>query len=111
MTEISLLFDEKVPIKNTLRHKLPFPKILSKHATAIILTFFGKKNEVYRFLQILNHTGRAFCVYQKGLKGFLVSDPVYYKHLSAEAIAFDRQIELDRYFGKMKIGKLQVKCI
>ena len=38
----------------------------------MILTYFGRQDKVYLLLQVISHKGRAFCLQQGGLKGFLL---------------------------------------
>ena len=67
-------WDTKVAIKEDKRHGQAFnPSLPSNHTTAVVLSFFGLKNEVCRMLQTLSHQARAYIVNQNGLPGFLVA--------------------------------------
>ena len=46
---------------------------------AVILSYVGHKSAVYVLLQGLSHKARAFCVKQRGLKGFLTNKPMEQK--------------------------------
>ena len=64
-------FDVKLELRKELRHLLPFPYILSRLPTALILQFYGLRSEVCQILQVLSHTSRAYIVNEDGLKGFI----------------------------------------
>ena len=51
---------------------LPFIKIKSRLATAIILSYHGYREEVIQMLLCLNHISRAYIVNSDLLNGFLV---------------------------------------
>ena len=63
----------KLALLADYRNKLPFTRLSSRHATAVIMSFFGDKSEVSKLLQRLSHTTRAFFVNAKQLKGFLLN--------------------------------------
>ena len=44
----------------------------SRHATAVVMSFFGDRAVASKLMQRLNHTSRAFFVNAKQLKGFLL---------------------------------------
>ena len=61
----------KVQIKNKYLESLPFGKLESRYGIAIMLSFYGDNEEVYRLMQIVNHKARAYIVNTEGLKPFL----------------------------------------
>ena len=52
----------KVFIKDKYLESLPFGKLESRYSTAIMLSYFGDNEEVYRLMQTVNHKTRAFIV-------------------------------------------------
>ena len=64
-------FDIKIKIRSELIAKWVFG-IKSRLPIAIILSFFGYREEVVPLLQILAHGTRAYIWNSDGLEGFLV---------------------------------------
>ena len=60
-----------VPFKDSLKKRLPFGNLKSRHAIAVVLSYLGTTLEVYPLLQKISHTTRAYIFNEKGLKGFL----------------------------------------
>jgi len=60
-------------------------------------------------MQVLSHSSRAWCVSQKGLKGFLLDEPKrpwYFKRLSHNAQQTYYRLRCERFFGALHTGKL-----
>ena len=74
-----------------------------------MLAFVGKRTQVYRILQELNHEARSACVNQKGYRGFVVGHPSYFRNISEEARLFIFQVEQDDYEGKLKYSEGEKK--
>ena len=60
-----------VPFKDSLKKRLPFGNLKSRHSIAVVLSYLGTTLEVYPLLQKISHTTRAYIFNEKGLKGFL----------------------------------------
>ena len=63
--------DIAVKIKEKYYKQLPVPSIVSRHALAIIWSFYGDRIELSRLMQRLNHKTRAYFINAKLLKEFL----------------------------------------
>ena len=57
-----LAWEVEVPLKPKLKSRLPFTHIQSLLPTAVILSFFGNRTEVYEFMRVLCHKSRSFIV-------------------------------------------------
>ena len=64
-------FETEVEIKSDYRKVMPIGGVQSRHATAVILSFYGFDSEVCYLMQIMSHKTRAYIVNTDGLKGFL----------------------------------------
>ena len=54
-------------------HKsLPFGELKSRMGVALVLSYFGDSEKVYKLMQCTSHRSRAYIFNAKGLKGFLV---------------------------------------
>ena len=100
-------YDIRVPIKLELKHKQPFgAKLPSNIINSIVLSYLGRKVQIIKLLQILNHNGRAFCVYKNGLKGFLIEKyPVNFANFTEDAQKLIQQLDRDRADRKLQEGK------
>ena len=97
-------FDE-FPVEHGRRHDLPFKKIRSRLASAIILSFRDRKKHVTITLLTLTKSSRAFIITQGGLPGFLLDHHnnsmswLYELQMSAqfrrEMACYPEQIELE----------------
>ena len=63
---------KKVEIHHWDRKKIPFGTIGSKCAIAIILSFYGLKDDVNDLMQRMSHLTRVYFTNENRLKGFLV---------------------------------------
>ena len=62
----------KPKIRKDYLISLPFGKIQSRHAIAMMLSYFGSNEEVYDIMRRTSHKTRAYIINAEGLKGFLV---------------------------------------
>ena len=85
-------FQLRVRINKEKAKDYLFPKLPGKFVTSSMLQFVGRRDEVCQILQVLNHTGRAFCVSSNGLKGSLAGYPKQFWSLSEEAREVHRMI-------------------
>ena len=76
-------WDVRVPTKEPWRFFHQFQTKLPKSiGIAIVLSYYGTKDEVYALFQILNHDARAHCFHDKNIDDFATDNPSSYKHLS-----------------------------
>ena len=60
-----------VQVWDEYRKILPFRYLQSRNGTAIILSFYGDRDDVRILMQKVNHKTRAYFVNALGLRGFL----------------------------------------
>ena len=63
---------KKVEIHYSDKKRIPFGAIVSKCAIAIILSFYGPKDDVHDLMQRTSHLTRVYFMNEDRLKGFLV---------------------------------------
>ena len=76
-------WDVFVPTKEPWKFYHQFQTKLPKSiGIAIVLSYYGSKDEVYALFQILNHDARAHCHHDENIDALLTDNPRWYKHLS-----------------------------
>ena len=71
----------------SLTHSLPIPPIESRHASAILLSYFGRRKEVIKFLLTFHKAGRSFIITTNGLPGFLLT-----KHNNSNSFLYELKL-------------------
>ena len=62
---------KNVEIHHWDKKKIPFGTIISRYAVALILSFYGPRDDVHDLMQRTSHLTRVYFVYQNRLRGFL----------------------------------------
>ena len=79
-------FQVIVPIRDEYRHDPAFEDALDSNlVSALVLSFVGRKAEVCQLMQVLSHTGRAFCIRGDGWKGFVLPNLPHFQFLNLRA--------------------------
>ena len=68
---ISLAFDD-LKVERSLKDSLPIPRLRSRLASAIVLSFHGRKKKVIKDVLVLSRASHAYIISQEGLPGFLM---------------------------------------
>ena len=71
-------------VKSSLRHSLVSTMLPSRHATAIVFGYYGRRKSVIALLYTLNNHSRAFIITQDHLPGFTV--PI---HINCESWLYE----------------------
>ena len=62
---------DRLKVSDEMKSALPVPKLNSRNVIAYILSYYGRKLEVYKLTLGLSKSSRAFIITQNGLQGFL----------------------------------------
>ena len=106
LQKISRIQEIKIP--NSLRHSLPFPRIKSRLASAIICSSFARKKYTIKVLIMLNKESRAYIISQDGLPGFLCQkqQSSNFEYLMTSELQITCNFESEFEYDKKREGQI-----